>query len=176
LGRFSSNERMVIQKLEVFCFLKRRANPDPQCQFEIILKTRCIALCSSLPISTVQRPLRLCQSKFSSRKTARNCFGSIFAFLAISVAVILAISQIPAPRRTISSNSKRGPEYQRPSLSAFLSVRSRSFFSFDGRQFRQDVLLGQSRTIGDRGLRRVRFGDLAFLVDCLSIHIGLRAF
>jgi hypothetical protein len=51
---------------------------------------RCIALCSTLPTLTVQRSLRLCQSKFSSRMTARNSFGSIRAFLAISMAVILA--------------------------------------------------------------------------------------
>jgi hypothetical protein len=58
--------------------------------FEIILKTRCIALCSSLPTLTVQRSLRLCQSKSSSRRTARNSFGSIRAFLAMPKAVILA--------------------------------------------------------------------------------------
>src|ERR1700730_14836287 len=60
-------------------------------QFESIFKTRCIALCSPLPISTVQRSWRLCQSKFSSRRTSRNSFGSIRAFRAISIAVILAI-------------------------------------------------------------------------------------
>jgi len=60
-------------------------------QFESIFKTRCIARCSPLLISTVQRSWRLCQSTFPSRRTSRNSFGSIRAFRAISIAVILAI-------------------------------------------------------------------------------------
>ena len=68
-----------------------RAQSIRQRPFEIKFKTRCIALCSALPISTVQRLWRLCQSKFSSRRTWLNSLGSIRAFLAISIAVILSI-------------------------------------------------------------------------------------
>jgi hypothetical protein len=60
------------------------AKPSVAAQFETLVKTRCIALCSSPPIFTVQRLLRKCQSKSSSRRTWRNSVGSTFAFPAIN--------------------------------------------------------------------------------------------
>lgn len=100
----------------------------PQFLWQILSMTACMARCSSLPVLTDQRALRLCQSKFASRRTSLNNFGSIWAFCAISAAVIFAVSPEVLRRSRLRSCAFRDVAFLVDRLPVFIGLRTLQFY------------------------------------------------